>query len=163
MYQQNIGSNPVRDKYWREKTDSEKLEVVSELLAQAWRTIRALTERLDDMATHAHHPHTGHVMVTPRDQYSIATLGPPGYCHEDFMLGRAPREHYESPAVTPSGWAGEAVAAGAMPPPQLAPAPATGPENAPEATPGLADPDWPQPAPNPQFHPTPGYREDGGA
>jgi hypothetical protein len=142
MYQNQLGIQmPVRDKYWREKTDSEKLEVVADLLAQAHRTIRTLSERLYEMVLHSHHPVTGSVLVPPRDQYGVATLGPPGYCHEDFMLGRAPREHYESPAVAPSGWAGEAVAQGAMPAQPPPPAPATEPE----ASPGLADPNWPDP------------------
>jgi hypothetical protein len=164
---QNIGSStfPMRDKYWREKNANEKLEVVAELLAKACAEIKTLNERLDEMTLHSHHSVSGAVLVPPRDQYGVVNI-PRGYCHEEFMLGRAPREHYESPAVAPPGWPGEAQAEGALPPPQPAPAPATGPENQPDAGPRLADwplkggpdkladPDWPKEPPNPQFHPT---------
>ena len=142
----------VRDKYWHEKIDGEKVEVLADLLARACRDIRGISERLDELAQHAHNPTTGAVLV-PMIERLASRIEPPGYCHEDFMLGRAPREHYGSPAVAQPSWQGEAQAEGSLPPPQPAPAPATGPENQPEQGPGLADPDWPKEPPNPQFHP----------
>jgi hypothetical protein len=145
---------PMRDKYWHEKIDSEKVEVLADLLVAACRDIRGISERLDELAQHAHNPTTGAVLVPMIERFNSSRTAPVGYYHEDFMLGRAPKEHYaQGSAIGSGGWPGEAQAAGAMPPPQPAPAPATGPENQPDAEPGLADPDWPKEPPNPQFHP----------
>jgi hypothetical protein len=161
---------PMREKYWNEKTDAEKIETLADFLATAHRQIRNLTERLDEYGQHHHQPVTGLLLVPMRDQYAFNSgrIGPPGYNHEDFALGRAAPHLY--PPATP-GWQAEAQAQQAMPPgtPMAAPpteAPiASGEGSLPqinhlggldkpvEYPTGMADPDWPGEPKNPQFHP----------
>lgn len=123
-----LGLNaPCRDKYWREKTTDEKVEVLADLLVDAHRKIRQLHDRVDELIAHAHHPHTGMVMVTPRDQHGMGGGYPVGYNHEEFVLGRAPPDHYDPPQPI-RDWPTEANAAGSMPVVPHAPEPPVVPE-----------------------------------
>jgi hypothetical protein len=163
---------PMREKYWNEKSANEKIETLADFLATAHRQIRNLTERLDEYSQHHHQPVTGLLLVPMRDQYAFNSgrIGPPGYCHEDFALGRAAPHLY--PPATP-GWRDEAQAQQAMPAGTPTAAPPTGAGNASyggvaeyvnplgaldkpvEQPDGMGDPDWPKEPANPQFHPKP--------
>jgi hypothetical protein len=100
-----------------------------------------LNERLDELANHAHHPITAIVLVPPRDQHGFNRYAtPPGYCREDFMLGRSPDEHYGKASPAAPSWAEEAQAQGALPTGAPAAAPAV------EPLPASGEV-WPMPAP----------------
>lgn len=168
MEQQMQFTSPMRDKYWKEKSTEQKLEVLADLLASAHRQIRTLTERLDELGNHSHHPVTQQVLVPARDQYAFSTgrIGPPGYNHEEFLLGRSP-DHLYAPPAAPS-WQSEAQAEGSLPTAGSGGSPATAPENgfgsiqmnplggldkSVEEPSEMADPDWPKEPKNRHFHP----------